>query len=170
MFERYSERARRMIFWALWSAKRRGVSYIEPEDLLHALIREDRGEFAAVSAEGFPGAAAPNENSAGNRPPFFDASVAANLLRELHEDPERLNAETRGEKKQGPVNMPVSHSLNKLLASAYEAHQNDPKTIEPLDLLAEILENRDSRLAQLLQDHGITSQKVKDALDSESHR
>ena len=51
MFERYSDRARRLILMALWSARRRGGAYIEPEDLLHAIIREDRGDFAALSAE-----------------------------------------------------------------------------------------------------------------------
>jgi hypothetical protein len=43
--------------------------------------------------------------------------------------------------------MSVSHSLNRLLASVYGAHQNDTKTIEPLDLLAGIVENRESKLA-----------------------
>jgi len=47
-----------LIFMALWSARRRGGLCIEPEDLLHDLIREDRGELAAISAEVFPGAAA----------------------------------------------------------------------------------------------------------------
>jgi hypothetical protein len=86
MFERYSYRARCLIFMALWSARRRGGSYIEPEDLLHALIREDRGELPAISAEVFPGGAVPNGNSAANRRTFFSDSVATNLLRELHED------------------------------------------------------------------------------------
>ena len=165
MFERYSVRARYLIFMALWSARRRGGSYIEPEDLLHVLIREDRGEFAAISAEVFPGAAAPNDDSAGNRRPFFDGSVATNLLRELHEDTEPLSAETRSEKRE-PVDMPISASLKKVLALVAKAHQDDTKTIEPLDLLAGIVENRDSRLAQLLMDHGITRQKVAKALDS----
>ena len=53
MFERYSERARRVIFMALWSARKRGASYIEPEDLLHAVILEDNGEFAVLSVEVF---------------------------------------------------------------------------------------------------------------------
>lgn len=69
MFERYSNRARRLIVMALWSARRRGGSYIEPEGLLHAIIREDHGEFAAISAQVFPGPSAPNEDPAG--PPAF---------------------------------------------------------------------------------------------------
>ena len=39
MFERYSARARSVIFLALGCARRRGAAYIEPGDLLHALVR-----------------------------------------------------------------------------------------------------------------------------------
>jgi ATP-dependent Clp protease ATP-binding subunit ClpA len=61
--------------------------------------------------------------------------------------------------------MPVSRDVKNILASAAKAaHQN--KTIEPLHLLAAIVEDRDSRLAQLLRDHGITRQKISHALDS----
>lgn len=170
MFERYSDRARCLIFMALWSAGRRGGSYIEPEDLLHALIREDRGEFPAISAEVFPGAGAPNENSAASRRSFFSGNVATNLLRELHEETDPLNAEARGERREPVphVDMPISHSLKKVLALVAKAHQDNTKIIEPLDLLAGIVENRDSTLAQLLRDHGVTRQKVVKALDSGS--
>ena len=48
MFERYSNRARSVIFLALGCARRRGEAYIEPEDLLNALVREDdRRDLAA---------------------------------------------------------------------------------------------------------------------------
>ena len=153
---------------ALWSARRRGGSYIEPEDLLHAIIREDRGEFPAISAEVFPGTATTNWASAGSHRPFLSDSVATNLLRELHEDTDPLNAETPSEKREPVphVDMPVSQSLKHVLALVAQSHKDDTKTIEPLDLLAGIVENRDSRLAQLLRDHGITRQKVGQALDS----
>src|ERR1019366_4590784 len=176
MFERSSYRARCLIFMALWSARRRGGSYIEPEDLLHALIREDRGELPAISAEVFPGAdggelpAGLNRNSAAGRRSFFSGSVATNLLRDLHEDTEPLNADARGERREPVphVDMPISHSLKTVLALVAKAHQDNTKIIEPLDLLAGIVENRDSRLAQLLRDHGVTRQIVVKALDSGS--
>jgi len=156
---------------ALWSARRRGGLYIEPEDLLHALIREDRGEFAAISAEVFPGAAAPDEDSTRDHRPFFSDSVAKTVLRELDEDTDPMTAETPGEKKEPVphVDMPISRSLKEVLALVAKAHQDDTKTIEPLDLLAGIVENRESRLAQLLRDHGITRQNVAKALDPGSY-
>ncbi len=152
---------------ALWSARKRGGSSIEPEDLLHAIIREDRGEFAAVSAEVFPGPAA-DANSGGMHQTFFPSSVATDLLRELHETTEPLTAGPRTEKLEPAphVDMPMGHSLENILALVSKAHRDDTKTIEPLDLLAGIAEDRDSRLAQVLRDHGITRQKVSRALDS----
>jgi ATP-dependent Clp protease ATP-binding subunit ClpA len=157
-----------VIFMSAWSARNRGASYIEPEDLLHALIRADRGEFPAVSAEVFPGAPARMEEPAGGDREFFADDVARNLLRELHEDAEPLNAETRGGKRE-PVphaDIPISHSLKHILALVAEAHQNDTVTIEPIHLLAAMVEDRDSRLAQLLRDHGVTRQTVAEELDS----
>jgi ATP-dependent Clp protease ATP-binding subunit ClpA len=170
MFERYSERARRVIFTALWSARRRGALYIETEDLLHAMIRYDRGEFPAISAELFPGAPAHHEDSAESRQPFFSGGVAKNLLRELHEDPDPVSTAPRGEKLEATPesDMPVSHSLQKVFYLVAQARQADTKTVEPLDMLAAIVDDQDTRMAQLLREHGITPKKVAGALDSES--
>jgi ATP-dependent Clp protease ATP-binding subunit ClpA len=170
MFERYSQRARCLIFMALWSARRRGGLYIESEDLLHALVRDDRGEFAAISAEVFPGTTDSDQFSTGDHRPFFTDDVARTLLRELNENPDPLSRETAGEKREPAphVDMPVSRSLKEVLAWVAKAHRDDTKSIEPLDLLAGIVENRDSRSAQLLRDCGITRQKVAKALDSGS--
>jgi ATP-dependent Clp protease ATP-binding subunit ClpA len=63
--------------------------------------------------------------------------------------------------------MPVSESLKQVLASvARITRKRDSKTIEPLHLLAEIVEDREGKLAQLLLDHGVTRQKVAQALDA----
>jgi ATP-dependent Clp protease ATP-binding subunit ClpC len=168
MFERYSERARRLIFMALWSARRRGGPYIEPEDLLHALIREDRGEFATLSTEVFPGISGPIEIPASGHRPFFSDDAARNLLGKLHEGTDSPNLETPGSKREPvpQVDMPVSHSLKHVLALVAEAHQNDIETVEPLHLLAAILEDQTSKAAQLLRDQCITPQKVAKGLDS----
>ena len=155
---------------ALWSARRRGGPYIESEDLLHVLIRDDRGEFAAMSAEVFPEASCPIEIPGGSYRPFFAEDVARNLLRELHEDANFLNAEARSENREPvpQVELPMSHSLKRVLALVAQAHRTDTKSIEPLDLLAAILEDHDGRLAQLLRDQGISRQKVAKAINSES--
>jgi len=167
MFEQYFERARRVIFLTLWSARRRGGSYIEPEDLLHALIREDSGEFAALSAEVF-GAPSPIQDKTASRR-FFAEDVTQDLLRALGHPPESATSETpSGQREPVPhSDMPVSRDLKTILALvAKNAHRKEQKTIEPLHLLAAMAEDRDSRLAQLLRDHGITRQKISEVLDS----
>jgi len=169
MFERYSDGARRIIIMAVWSARNRGGSYIEPEDLLHALIREGRGEFVALAAEIFPGGApVPIHDPDGGHRPFFADEVARKLLRELHADTDPLKAEVgTGKLEPGPhVERPLSHSLKRVLGFVAKAHQNDTTVIVPLHLLAAMVEDRDSRLAQLLRDQGITRQTVAKALDS----
>lgn len=47
MFERYTERARRVIFFARYEASLRGSQYIRPPHLLLALLREGRELFDA---------------------------------------------------------------------------------------------------------------------------
>jgi hypothetical protein len=61
--------------------------------------------------------------------------------------------------------MPVSDSLKNVLALVAEVHQNDTETIEPLHVLAAILEDHTNRAAKLLLDQRITPQKVATALD-----
>jgi hypothetical protein len=43
MFERYTEKARRVIFFARYEASRFGSPYIETEHMLLGLLREDKG-------------------------------------------------------------------------------------------------------------------------------
>ena len=86
MFERYSARPRSVIFLALGCARRRGASYIEPEDLLHALVREDRRDVSAT-AELFAGGPAPMKWLGSDHPPFFPDDVAEKLLRALEDRP-----------------------------------------------------------------------------------
>jgi ATP-dependent Clp protease ATP-binding subunit ClpC len=50
MFERYSERSRRIIFFARYEALQYGSPVIAPEHLLLGLIREDK----ALTARVFP--------------------------------------------------------------------------------------------------------------------
>ena len=48
MFERYTERARRVLFFARYEAGQAGSPAVEPEHLLLALIREERGLSARI--------------------------------------------------------------------------------------------------------------------------
>jgi hypothetical protein len=57
MFEPFSERARRVVFFSRKVAGRRGASTIEAEHLIEALILEDQGDYAKL----FPEVSAPEQ-------------------------------------------------------------------------------------------------------------
>jgi ATP-dependent Clp protease ATP-binding subunit ClpC len=50
MFERYTERARRIIFWARYEASQYGSPYIEGEYILLGILREDGPIVAMLPA------------------------------------------------------------------------------------------------------------------------
>ena len=54
MFERYTEKARRVIFFARYEASQFGSPYIETEHLLLGLLREDKAltKFLALPCFG----------------------------------------------------------------------------------------------------------------------
>jgi hypothetical protein len=60
----------------------------------------------------------------------------------------------------------LSHSLKRVLEFVAKTRRNDTTPIEPLHFLAAIVEDRESKLAQLLRSHRITRQKVAKALAS----
>src|SRR5262249_19597785 len=54
MFERYSERARRVLFFARYEASQCGSVTIEPEHLLLGVLREDRNAVSRFLGPGAP--------------------------------------------------------------------------------------------------------------------
>jgi ATP-dependent Clp protease ATP-binding subunit ClpA len=156
MFDRYSMRARRVIFLALWIAQKRGAAFIELEDILEAVIREDQGEVSAALAMH------PDNvhiiEPVDQHPSFFTPEIAGRLLAAFEVPP------------QGPAvpthqDMPLSDPAKSTLKSAERITDDDAwAMITPLHLLAGILEQRESRWAQLLQENGITRQNVVEAL------
>jgi hypothetical protein len=137
------ERARCLIFIALWSARRRGGSYIEPEDLLHALIL-----IAGFLPSARSVSRRRSQRELGREPPvFLFRQCSHEFTSELHEETDPLVRKHEEESEPAPhVDMPV-HSLRKSWKLSPKLIRNT-KIIEPLDLLAGIVENRDSRLAQ----------------------
>jgi len=86
MFDRSSQRARQVIAISRWFAEKRGGSYIEPEDLLRTLIREDRGASPSLLTEMFTDLPVPSKQPTIGHRPFFDDNVPTDLLRELQDD------------------------------------------------------------------------------------
>lgn len=124
MFERYKERARRVIFWARYMASEGGSPEIETEHLLLGLLREDQS-----LARRFLGS-----------PWALDA-----VWRQVEQ------SKLVREKPLGPVDLPLSNVSKRVLAFATEeAHQQSSKHIgtrEEKCLAAEILHEHGVRLA-----------------------
>ena len=93
MFERYTEKARRVIFFARYEASQFGSPYIETEHLLLGLIREDK--------------------ALANR--FLRSHAAVESIRK------QIEAHTTiREKVSTSVDLPLSHECKRVLAYAAE--------------------------------------------------
>ena len=112
MFESFSERARRVVFYSRRLAGRRGASAIEAEHLIEALILEDQGDYARLLPEGRAGTAVQ-----GMRPhrPFFTAETAAKIQRGLEP---LIPANAQGLPES--VDMPVSETGQRVILGAKE--------------------------------------------------
>jgi Clp amino terminal domain, pathogenicity island component len=92
MFERYAEKARRVLFFARYEASQFGSPYIQPEHLLLGLVREDK----ALSIQFLP-------------------SHAAEAIREQIEA-----RTTKGKKISTTVDLPLNADSKRVLAFAAE--------------------------------------------------
>ena len=93
MFERYTEKARRVIFFARGEASQLGSPYIETEHLLKGLVREDKVLLKR----------------------FLPSDAAVESIREQIE-----NHLTIREKFSTSVDLPLSHECSRVLACAAE--------------------------------------------------
>ena len=136
MFERYTERARRTIFFARYEASQFGSPYIETEHLLLGLLHEDKTLL--------------------NR--FLRSHAAVESIRkqiEGHTAP--------GEKVPTSVDLPLSHECTRVLAyGAEEAERLNHKHIGTEHLLLGLLCEEKCFAAQLLHEQGLTLNSVRE--------
>ena len=136
MFERYTEKARRAIFFARYEASQLGSPYIETEHLLLGLLREDK--------------------ALANR--FLQShSVIESIRKQIEADiPIR-------EKVSTCVDLPLSHECKRSLAyGAEEAERLDHKHIGTPHLLLGLLREDKSLAAQLLRKRGLDLDSVRE--------
>lgn len=135
MFERYSEKARRVIFFARYEASEWGSVYIEPEHLFLGFLREQRPLLDALLLPGL---------SAGD----LKRSIEATL--------------SRGEKIPTSVDLPLSHPSQQILAySVEEAERAASKQIGPEHLLLGILRESESTAAAVLTSYGLSVERLR---------
>jgi ATP-dependent Clp protease ATP-binding subunit ClpC len=143
MFERYTERARRVIFWSRYIASQRGSPEIEVEHLLMGLLREDMS-----LAERFLGS------------PWAVESV---WRRVEQSKPVR-------ERPLGPGDLPLTNEGKRVLAfAAEEADRVSNKKIGTEQLLLGLLREKKSLAAQILDERGVRLESVRKELARMSH-
>jgi len=129
MFERYTEKARRVIFFARYEASNYGSWCIETEHLLLGLLREDRS-----LAKWFPG----------------QADIEPEIRSEIEK---RI---TRGERISTSVAVPLSAECKKVLDLAGEtADRLGHRGVETEHILIAILRIESSMAAQILIARGL---------------
>ena len=148
MFERYTEKARRTIFFARYEASVAGSPYIETEHLLLGLLREN----AALSTR------------------VFRAQTTPDALRNeiARYSPPRPAIGTS-------VDIPLSNESKNVLAYAAEgAEQLDHRHIGTEHLLIGLLRAKDSLAAKLLAQYGVNEKDIRaniqDTLEAPTQR
>jgi ATP-dependent Clp protease ATP-binding subunit ClpC len=138
MFERYTEKARRVIFFARYEASQFGQPYIETEHLLLGLMREDK----ALT----------------NR--FLRSHSSVELIRKQVE----AHTEVR-EKVSTSVDLPLSNECKRVLAfAAEEADRLGHKHIGTEHLLLGLMREENSLAANMLAERGLEITKVREEL------
>src|SRR5258708_20753508 len=135
MFERYTEKARRVIFFARYEASQFGTPSIETEHLLLGLLREDK----ALS----------------NR--FLRSHAVVDSLRK------QIEAHTpRSKKISTSVDLPLSHECKRVLAyGAEEAERLKHEYMETMHLLLGLLREERGFAAELLRERGLSLELVR---------
>ena len=138
MFERYTEKARRVIFFARYEASQFGSPYIETEHLLLGLIREDK--------------------ALANR--FLRSHAAVDSIRK------QIEAHTTiREKVSTSVDLPLSHECKRVLAyAAEEAERLSHKHIGTEHLLLGLLREERCFAAEILHERGLRLSTIREEL------
>jgi ATP-dependent Clp protease ATP-binding subunit ClpC len=143
MFERYTEKARRVIFFARYEASQFGSPFIETEHLLMGLLREDK----ALT----------------NRFLHSHSSVVS-IRKKIEENT------TIREKVSTSVDLPLSNESKRVLAyAAEEAERLGHKHIGTEHLLLGLLREDQCFATTLLKERGIELDKVREELKQTAH-
>jgi ATP-dependent Clp protease ATP-binding subunit ClpC len=138
MFERYTEKARRVIFFARYEATQFGSPYIETEHLLLGLLREDK----ALT----------------NR--FLRSHSSIESIRKQIE-----GRTTIREKVSTSVDLPLSQECKRVLAyAAEEAERLSHKHIGTEHLLLGLLREEKSFAAEILHERGLRLTTIREEL------
>lgn len=142
MFERYSEKSRRVIFFARYEASQWGESYIQPTHLLLGLAREDKQLFSDLlhTANPFPNAV------------------------------EELQLKLGGEKLSTSVDLPLSiESKRVLVYAAEESELLGHSTVETSHLLLGLL-RQPGAACTALEKKGLSLPAVRESVKNPAQK
>lgn len=138
MFERYTEKARRMIFFARYEASQLGSPYIETEHLLLGFLREDKTLTSQI---------------------LHGPDSVQSVRREIEAKT------TIRENGEAPVDIPLSNESKRALAyGAEEAERLSHKHIGTEHLLLGLLREEKCLAAQILHERGVRVTLVRELL------
>jgi ATP-dependent Clp protease ATP-binding subunit ClpC len=138
MFERYTERARRVIFFARYEASQFGSTTIETEHLLLGLIREDKNLTNRF---------------------LRNSSSIENIRKEIEQ------RTTIREKVSTSIDLPLSNECKRILAyAAEEAERLNHRHIGTEHLLLGILREEKCVAAEILQERGLRLTSIREEL------
>lgn len=139
MFERYTEKARRVIFFARYEASQLGSQTIEPEHILLGLTREDRLLFKGY---------------------FKSARISINLLREMISS--RIEPK---EKLSTSVELPLAAGSKRALVYAHEESEElGHQHIGTKHLLLGILREGNLMVDNVLLEHGFNLDTLREEI------
>lgn len=135
MFERYTEKARRVIFFARYEAAQLGAQAIDAEHILLGLLREAAPLFQKL---------------------FSDAPVSMAAIRKEIE-----SSRDSCDRISASVDLPLSQGAKRVLSyAADESERRQHRHIGTEHLLMGLLRESPSLAGQVLADHGVTADKV----------
>jgi ATP-dependent Clp protease ATP-binding subunit ClpA len=142
MFERYTEKARRVIFFARYEASEFGSPYIETEHLLLGIMREDKYVVTRWLGEG-----------------DWQAILREDVAKRAYTGP----------KISTSVDLPISNEAKRILAyAAEEAERLKHQYIGTEHLFLGLLRESKSHAAKMLSNRGVDVHKVRETLAKES--
>ena len=143
MFERYTEKARRTIFYARYESSQFGSPYIETEHLLLGLLRENK----ALTTR------------------YLPSSTTVESIRKQIEDHTMVR-----EKIATSVDLPLSNDCKRVLAyAAEEAHLLKHDHIGTEHLLLGLLREEKCFAAQILTERGLHLPAVREEIQRAMH-
>jgi ATP-dependent Clp protease ATP-binding subunit ClpC len=135
MFERFTEKARRVIFFARYEASQFGSPYIETEHLLLGILREDKGLSLRL---------------------LGSHAVVESIRKQIDE------MSPRGEKVSTSVDLPLSRESKDALTGAMEESQSThSEHVETYHLMLGLLRQEQSLAAEILRQRDVTADQVR---------